>query len=103
MHIKLKQKIQEYNSSSPIYQGEQSSVILMIDFVEFLKLSFAFFVVAIFDLVHDVDAIFHHPYVLTASENLSEIRVMLMELLIEVSPASLTCISKKRFPDIVSS
>ena len=32
----------------------------MISFFEFSKL-FVFFVVAIFDLLHDVDAIFHLP------------------------------------------
>ena len=38
-------------------------------FFKFLKLVFlfVFFVVAIFDLVHDVEAIFHLPKVLTAS------------------------------------
>ena len=36
----------------------------------FLRLLFFYFVVAICDLVHDVESIFHLSYVLTASGNL---------------------------------
>ena len=39
-------------------------------FFDVLKLLFFGFVVVIFDLVHDVEAISHIPYVLTASGNL---------------------------------
>ena len=41
----------------------------MVNFVEFFRL-FVWLVVALFDLVHDKDAIFHIPYVLTAFGNL---------------------------------
>ena len=36
----------------------------------FFSINFCWFVAAIFDLVRDVEAIFHLPYVLTASGNL---------------------------------
>ena len=39
-------------------------MVLGVNFFEFLKLSFFCFVVAIFALVHDVEAIFHLPYVI---------------------------------------
>ena len=42
-------------------------------FFVFLRLLFFCFVVAICDLVHDVETIFHFSYVLTASEIFSEI------------------------------
>ena len=43
----------------------QGRMVLVVNFFVFL-----FFVVAIFDLVHDVETIFHLPYLLTASGNL---------------------------------
>ena len=39
----------------------------MVNFFVFFKLIFFCFVVAIFDLVHHVEAIFQLPYLLTAS------------------------------------
>ena len=45
-------------------------MVLVVNFFVFLKEMFCF-VVAIFDKVHDVEAIFHLPYLLTASGNLS--------------------------------
>ena len=42
----------------------------MVNFFEFMRLSFFGFVIAICDLVHDVETIFHLSYVLTASGNL---------------------------------
>ena len=59
----------------------------------FLKLFFCF-VVAMSDLVHDVEAIFHLPYLLTAYGNLFS----------NMSDARETanCIFQKRFPDEVS-
>ena len=39
----------------------------MVNFFVFLRLLFVFFIVAICDLVHDVETIFHLSYVLTAS------------------------------------
>ena len=41
----------------------------MIIFFKFLKFFFFCFVVAIFDLVYDMEAIFHLPKMQTASEN----------------------------------
>ena len=41
----------------------------MVSFVEFFKLN-VLFIVAIFDLVHDVEVIFPLPYVQTSSGNL---------------------------------
>ena len=35
-------------------------MVLVVTFFEFLKLFSFWFVVAVFDLVHDVEAIFHH-------------------------------------------
>ena len=53
-----------------IMQGVQPRMFLVVNFFfEFLKYFF-FFVVAIYDLVHDVEAIFHFPKLLTASGNL---------------------------------
>ena len=42
----------------------------MVNVFVFLRLSFFCFVVAICDLVHDVETIFHLSYLLTASGNL---------------------------------
>ena len=50
--------------------GVQRKMISMDNFLVFLRLSFFCFVVAICDLVHDVETIFHLSYLLTASGNL---------------------------------
>ena len=42
----------------------------MVIFFVFLRLFFFCFVVTLYDLVHDVEPIFHLSYVLTASGNL---------------------------------
>ena len=47
-------------------------MVLVVSIFVILKLNFCF-TLAIFDLVHDVEAIFHLPLLLTASRNLSEI------------------------------
>ena len=54
---------------SNIRQGVQCSMVLVANFFIFFKLNFICFVVVIFDLVHDVETIFHLPKVLTASGN----------------------------------
>ena len=50
-------------------QGVQRRMVLVVNYFVFLKL-FILVVVAISDLVHDVEAIFHLPYLLTAAGNL---------------------------------
>ena len=50
--------------------GMQHSMISVVNFFVFLRLLLFCFVVAIYDLVHDVETIFHLSYVLTASGNL---------------------------------
>ena len=50
-------------------QGVQRRMISVVNFFFFLKFLFSCFVVAICDLVHDVETIFHLSYVLTASGN----------------------------------
>ena len=54
-------------------QWVQPRMVLVVNFFVFLKLNFFCSVVAIFDLVHDVEAMFPHHYLLTSSGNLSEI------------------------------
>ena len=48
----------------------QRRMISVDNFFVFLRLLYFCFVVAICDLVHDVETIFHLSYVLTASVNL---------------------------------
>ena len=48
----------------------QRRMISVVNFFVFLRFLFFCFVVAICDLVHDVETIFHLPYKLTASGNL---------------------------------
>ena len=50
-----------------VLHGVQRRMISVDNFFVFLRLSFFYFVVAICDLVHDVETVFHLPYVLTAS------------------------------------
>ena len=50
--------------------GVQRRMISVVNVFVFLRIIIFCFVVAICDLVHDVKAIFHFPYVLTASGNL---------------------------------
>ena len=86
------------------YQWVQlGMVVLVVNFFRIFESKLFWFVVAIFDLVHDVEAVFHHPNVLTASGNLycdmSDARKTAAEL--AVSRASL--IFQKRFPNAISS
>ena len=48
-------------------KGVQRRMVLVVNFFVFFKLFIFCFVVAIFYLVHNVMAIFHLPYILTAS------------------------------------
>ena len=50
------------------FHGMQRRMISVDNFFVFLRFLFCF-IVAICDLVHDVETIFHLSYVLTASEN----------------------------------
>ena len=51
-------------------QGEQRRMILVVNFFLNFEIDFLCLVFAICDLVHDVEAIFHFPYMLTASGKL---------------------------------
>ena len=50
--------------------GVQRGMISMVNFFRIFEIIIFCFVVAICDLVYDVETIFHHSYVLTASGNL---------------------------------
>ena len=65
MNSKLTSKV----PGEPVH-GVQRKMISVDNFFVFLRLLFFCFVVAIFDLVHDVETIFHLSYLLTASGNL---------------------------------
>ena len=54
----------------PVWHGVQHRMISVDNFFIFFKIIIFYFVVAICDLVHDVETIFHLSYVLTASGNL---------------------------------
>ena len=51
-------------------QGVQGRMVLVVGSFEVLKIQSFCFVVAIFHQVHNVEAIFHLPWLLTASGNL---------------------------------
>ena len=75
----------------------------MVNFFRIFKIMFFSFVVAIFDLVHDVEALHGQCKLLTASGNIFSVigRVMPKKLQIAVSRVSL--LFQKRFPHAVSS
>ena len=58
------------NSSQLHRMVHVARMVLMVIFFVFLKLCFFYFTIVIYDLVHDVEAIFHHLYPLTASGNI---------------------------------
>ena len=56
--------------SGDVIHGVQSRMIPVVNLFRIFEIIISCYVVAICDLVHDVETIFHRPYVLTASGNL---------------------------------
>ena len=56
--------------TADLAHGVQRRIISVVIFFRIFEIIILWFVVAIFDLVHDVETIFHLSYVLTASGNL---------------------------------
>ena len=72
-------------------------------FFQNFEINFLFcIVVALFDLVHDVETIFHLRSMLTASGNLSEICVSVMPDKLQCAVSQASHIFQKRFADAVS-
>ena len=65
-----KKKTTNTDYIAPTMHRVQRRMISVVNFFVFLRLLFFCFVIAIYDLVHDVESIFHVSYVLTESGNL---------------------------------